>query len=138
MKYFIIVIISGLLLGCGSTARFGSYGSESESSGKENIVLETVTGTASYYAHEFHGRKTANGETYNMNDLTAAHRSFPFNTIVRVTNLSNGKSVELRINDRMPSFKGRIIDISLKAAKVIDMLTSGITEVKVEVLKWGN
>ena len=72
-----------------------------------------------------------------MYDLTAAHKTYPFNTIVRVTNLSTGKSVRLRINDRMPDYNPRIIDISYGAAIKLDMLTSGIAEVKLEVLKWG-
>jgi rare lipoprotein A len=134
MKYLLPVVVFVLFSGCGGTTRFPADPETGSYSGR---ALETVTGTASYYADKFHGGKTANGEIYNMNDLTAAHRSYPFNTIVRVTNLSNNKSVELRINDRMPAFKGRIIDISFKAAKVIDMVRSGIAEVKVEVLKWG-
>ncbi len=64
---------------------------------KEDRILETETGTASYYADEFNGRKTANGEIYNINELTAAHPSYPFNTFVRVTNVKNGKSVEVRL-----------------------------------------
>ena len=100
--------------------------------------MSTETGTASYYSDEFDGRKTANGEIYDMNELTAAHPSYPFNTLVRVTNVMNGKSVEVRINDRMPQFKNRIIDLSLAAAKKIDMIKAGIQEVKVEVLKWGS
>ena len=99
--------------------------------------LEIETGTASFYADEFDGKRTANGEVYDMNDLTAAHPSYAFNTIVKVTNLSNGKSVEVRINDRMPKFKGRVIDLSLAAAKKIEMVNTGIQEVKLEVIKWG-
>ena len=72
-----------------------------------------------------------------MYDLTAAHKTYPFNTIVRVTNLSNGKSVKIRVNDRMPDYNPRIIDLSYGAAIKLDMLTSGIAEVKLEVLKWG-
>ncbi len=90
-----------------------------------------------YYADEFNGRNTANGEVYDMNDFTAAHPFYPFNTIVKVINISNGKSVEVRINDRMPNFKERIIDLSLVAAKKIDMINAGIQDVKIEVLKWG-
>ena len=72
-----------------------------------------------------------------MNDLTAAHPSYPFNTMVKVTNLKNGKTVEVRINDRMPQFKNRIIDLSLAAAKKIEMINAGIQEVKIEVISWG-
>jgi rare lipoprotein A len=96
--------------------------------------LTTVTGIASYYGKEFHGRKTANGETFDMNAMTAAHRTLPFGTMVRVTNLSNDQSVTVRINDRGPFIKGRIIDLSYGAAKTIDLLSIG--QVKLEVLKY--
>jgi len=96
--------------------------------------LTTTTGIASYYGKEFHGRKTANGETFDMNAMTAAHRTFPFGTMVRVTNLANDKSVTVRINDRGPFIKGRIIDLSYGAAKEIDLLSVG--QVKLEVLKY--
>ena len=101
-------------------------------------VLESNIEIASYYSDDFHGKKTANGEIYNMYDYTAAHISYPFNTIVRVTNLSNDKEVILRINDRKPDTNGRAIDLSLKAAHELRMISSGITKVKVEVLEWGD
>lgn len=97
-------------------------------------VIESFTGTASYYADKFHGRKTANGETFNMNDLTAAHKTLPFGTIVKITNLKNDKSVKLRINDRGPFVKDRIIDVSLAAAKELDMLGTGTAEVRIDVI----
>ncbi len=89
-------------------------------------------GKASYYAHRFHGRTTANGERFNMHELTAAHKSLPFGSRVLVTNLANGKKVLVRINDRGPYIKGRIIDLSLEAAKEIDLLKRGVTEVRIE------
>ena len=89
---------------------------------------------ASYYAHKFHGRRTANGEIYDMEKLTAAHRTLPFNTKVRVTNLSNGKSVVLRINDRGPFKSGRIIDVSLRAARDLGFISDGIVKVRVKAL----
>jgi rare lipoprotein A len=97
-------------------------------------VTESISGTASYYADKFHGRKTANGEIFNMHDLTAAHKTLPFGTIVRVTNLSNNKSVKLRINDRGPFVKDRVIDVSLAAAKELDMLGTGTAEVRIEII----
>ncbi len=100
-------------------------------------VLESSLETASYYADEFNGRKTANGEVFNMNDLTAAHISYPFNTICRVTNLKNQKSVIVRINDRKPDTNDRAIDLSLSAAKEIDMINDGLAEVRVDILQWG-
>ena len=96
-----------------------------------------LQGIASYYADEFHGRTTANGETYDMYALTAAHRTLPFNSRVRVTNLDNGKSVVVRINDRGP-FKGeRIIDLSLAAAKEVDMIPRGTANVTIDVIGAG-
>ncbi|MDL1892954.1 septal ring lytic transglycosylase RlpA family protein [Sphingobacteriales bacterium CHB3] len=94
-------------------------------------------GIASYYAHDFHGRTTANGETYDMNTLTAAHPTLPFNTLVRVTNLDNNRSVEVRINDRGPFKGGRVIDLSLKAAKEIGLILNGTAPVTVEILELG-
>ncbi len=94
-------------------------------------------GYASWYGGKFHGRKTANGETYNMFAMTAAHRTLPFDTWVRVTNLENGRSVVVRINDRGPfkDKKKRIIDLSLGAAKELDMLEAGLVEVRLEILR---
>ena len=92
-------------------------------------------GTASFYSDQFHGRKTANGETFRKDQLTAAHPSLPFGTWVRVTNLSNGKDVVVRINDRGPFVKGRIIDLSLTAAKEIGIMQNGVVQVKLEALK---
>lgn len=89
-------------------------------------------GKASYYANRFHGRTTANGETFDMKEFTAAHRSLPFGTIVRVTNLNNGKMVFVKINDRGPYIKNRIIDLSKAAAKQLDLVDSGVGRVKIE------
>jgi len=97
----------------------------------------TYKGIASYYAHDFHGKKTANGEQFDMHALTAAHRSFPFNTKVRVTNSDNGKSCIVRVNDRGPFKLERILDLSLGAAEVLDMMKSGTANVTLEVLEWG-
>jgi rare lipoprotein A len=147
------------LIGCGSSSRYSSnenkaknkYPNESRKSSGDNKVLESVskddysnmtiletqTGVASYYSDKFDGKKTSSGEVFNKNDLTAAHLKYPYNTILRVINLLNNKSVILRINDRKPDFNGRIIDVSYGAAKKLEMLKSGITEVRIEVLKWG-
>ncbi|MCZ7608526.1 MAG: septal ring lytic transglycosylase RlpA family protein [Ignavibacterium sp.] len=139
LKIKLIISLNFLIIlaACSSTSR---YTKSSEESNRTNVsgYFEIQTGIASFYAEEFNGRKTASGEIYNMNELTAAHPSYPFNTIVVVTNQKNNKSVRVRINDRMPGFKNRIIDLSLKAAEKIDMIRDGIQEVKVEVLKWGN
>ena len=99
---------------------------------------KTMKGVSSFYADDFHGKLTANGEIYDMYGLTAAHKTLPLNTIVRVTNLSNNKSLILRINDRGPYVKGRILDCSYGAAKKLDFIAQGTTDVKVEVIEWGD
>ena len=91
---------------------------------------KTITGWASYYKS---GKRTANGERFDPMGLTAAHRSLPFGTKVLVTNLRNGKSVVVRINDRGPFIKGRVIDLSLGAARVVGLQRSGVAKVKFEV-----
>lgn len=95
---------------------------------------KTFTGIASWYGKYFHGKKTANGEIYDMDAMTAAHKELPFNTRVRVVNLRNGKSVVVRINDRGPYIKGRIIDLSRRAAGELGMFFSGTAKVRVEIL----
>ncbi len=94
----------------------------------------TQRGIASWYGHPYHGRRTSNGEVYDMDKLTAAHLSLPFNTWVRVTNLDNKESVEVRINDRGPFIKGRIIDLSREGAKRIEMIGPGTARVRVRVV----
>lgn len=92
------------------------------------------TGTASWYGHPYHGRTAASGEIYNMENLTAAHRTLPFGTWVRVHNLENGKNVEVRVNDRGPFYNGRVIDLSHAAAGAIDMIGLGVARVRIEVI----
>lgn len=91
------------------------------------------TGIASWYGIPYHGRHAANGEIYDMNQLTAAHRTLPFGSIVRVTSLTNSKSVTVRITDRGPFIDGRIIDLSREAARRIDMIGPGIMQVRLEL-----
>ena len=93
--------------------------------------------TASYYAEDFHGKRTSNGERFNMNDYTCAHKSLPFNTILKVTNLANGKSCEVRVNDRGPFVASREIDLSKAAAVKLGMIGNGTTKVKLEIVKKG-
>lgn len=100
-------------------------------------AARTIDGSASWYGGKFHGRTTANGETYNMNAMTAAHRSLAFGTRVRVTNTRNGRAVEVRINDRGPFIGGRVIDLSRSAAQEIGMINSGTAPVRIEVLGRG-
>jgi rare lipoprotein A len=95
----------------------------------------TYVGIASWYGDDYHGKRTANGEIYNQYKLTAAHRTLPFNTLVRVTNLKNGRSVVVRINDRGPFIRGRIIDLSYAAAGEIGMVDDGIQKVELRILQ---
>ncbi|WP_226896435.1 septal ring lytic transglycosylase RlpA family protein [Poseidonibacter ostreae] len=97
-------------------------------------VNDEFTGIASWYGPNFHAKKTSNGETYDMYALTAAHKTLPMNTVVRVDNLENGKNVVVRINDRGPFVDGRIIDLSNTAAHAIDMVRKGTARVKITVL----
>ena len=97
--------------------------------------VAVLQGKASFYYGRWIGRKTANGEIYRAKDVTAAHKTLPFNTMARVTNLKNGKSVMVRINNRGPYIKGRIIDLSLVAAQQIEMTKAGVVPVRVEVLR---
>ena len=91
-------------------------------------------GVASWYGEDFHAKTTANGEAYNMNTLTAAHRTLPLPSIVRVTNMENGRSLVLRVNDRGPYVKNRIIDVSKRAAELLGFKTKGTAKVRVEIL----
>jgi rare lipoprotein A len=142
-----VVLVS--LLGCSSSSRFAGQGERiketrsqqrTEQSRKITTgkILLTLEGVISYYAHDFHGKQTSNGETFDMHDLTAAHRTFPFGTRVRVTNLENNKTVIVRVNDRGPFKEGRIMDVSLGAAKEIDLILNGTARARLEVLEWGN
>jgi rare lipoprotein A (peptidoglycan hydrolase) len=99
-----------------------------------NQVGYMQEGVASYYADQFHGRRTANGERFDMHELTCAHPRIRFNTELKVTNLINGKSVVVRVNDRGPYVDNRVIDLSLAAAKKLDMVRSGTTRVRCEVV----
>ena len=117
--------ISPILSGCPIQKEMASRGL---------IAREAWEGVASWYGKYFHGRITANGETYNMWALTAAHKELAFGTVVRVTHLVNGKSVDVRINDRGPFIEGRIIDLSMQAAREIGMKEEGIVDVKIELI----
>lgn len=101
---------------------------------RPSVLRDLGTGVASYYGRRFHGRLTANGERFNMNAMTAAHKTLPFGTRVRVTNPRNGRSVTVRINDRGPFIKGRTIDLSRGAAERIGMIASGHARVKLDIV----
>jgi rare lipoprotein A len=114
-------------LGCSTTPRY-----------RVNRGLDAVqTGIASYYGLDYHGRQTASGEIFDMHGLTAAHTSLPFGTKIKVTNLDNDRQVIVRVNDRGPFVKGRVLDLSYGAAKELDMIESGTAPVRIEVLEFG-
>lgn len=159
LKYIVLISSVVVFWSCGSSPRFTSKDtppeakttekpvrelrtkSEEQTGYKEfhNVtVLESQTGTASYYADDFHGNLTSNGEIYDMYGISAAHPTYPEGTVVRVTNLSNNLSEILRINDRMPVHPDRIIDLSYGAAEKLEMINDGLADVKIEVLKWGD
>ena len=96
---------------------------------------ETIVGIASYYATKFHGKRTASGERFNSKVLTAAHLTLPFGTLLKVTNLRNMKTVIVRVNDRGPHVRGRIVDLSRAAAELIGMRHTGTARVELEILK---
>ena len=125
MKRLMIVFLSLNILAC--TAAFASK--------SEQLIGHKEVGKASFYANKFQGRKTASGEIFEQNAKTAAHKKLPFGTTVKVTNLKNGKHVVVRINDRGPFVKGRIIDLSRSAFMVINNLDSGIIKVRIEVVQ---
>ena len=105
--------------------------------GKAKVQIRRIkaeSGVASWYGKKFHGRLTANGETYDMNQMTAAHKTLPFNTRVRVVDLESHKSIIVRINDRGPFIEGRIIDLSRKAASELGLLFKGVAKVRLEIL----
>jgi rare lipoprotein A len=101
---------------------------------QDNPVGYTATGNASWYGNNFHGRKTANGEVYDMHDLSAAHPTLPLPSYVRVTNLSNGRSVMVRVNDRGPFTHNRVIDVSSQAASMLDFKRAGTAKVQIEYI----
>jgi peptidoglycan lytic transglycosylase len=100
-----------------------------------STALTTETGLASWYGPPYHNRRGSNGEVYNMHAMTAAHRTFPLGSIVRVTNLKTGHSAMVRITDRGPFIPGRVVDLSLAAARKLDVYQPGVAEVKVELLQ---
>ncbi len=130
---FLVLFALAVAVGCSSAPRR----EKQEEGSSEADVVRVLRGKAVFYGDKWHGRKTASGERFSQHKMTAAHRSLPLGTRVRVTNLSNGKSVVVRINDRGPfgRDRSRIIDLSKAAARQLDFIDSGWTRVKVEVLK---
>ena len=141
-KNFSNIILVSLILyittSCAADTRFGRQVTRiNRDSTSRFYEGQKLYGTSSYYAEKFHGRKTANGEIYDMYGLTAAHKELPFGTIILVRNLDNNKTVRVRINDRGPFKSDRILDVSLKAAYEIDLVEHGTAEVEIQILKLG-
>lgn len=120
IKYFILLVAAANLISCARMTYFPGG--------------EVQEGIASWYGPDFHGKPTSSKEIYDMHDMTAAHNTLPFGTFVMVKNLTNGKSAIVRINDRGPFVKERVIDLSYAAARVLDMVEPGTAPVRVEVL----
>jgi rare lipoprotein A len=139
-KILLTVII--LLVSCGSSIAYGDYVNTTGMSRKQIESIKnhpkTQIGIASYYGKKFHKKRTANGEIFNMYKVSAAHKSYPLGTKVRVTNLENGKSLKLVINDRGPFVSGRIIDLSYKAARKLGFVNQGTVKVRIDVLRLGD
>jgi rare lipoprotein A len=157
-----ILLFAGIISGCSQAARFTAehpnskpntssetrkkYQQSNEDTNESSAIISRINrnngsssarihGYASYYSDQFHGKPTASGEIYDKGQLTAAHPTFPFGSLVAVHNLKNGKTVVVRINDRGPFKEGRIIDLSKSAAEALDMIADGIVEVEIELVE---
>lgn len=122
----VFLLAQFLLSGCGGKERKAQI---------PTVATDGFVGIASWYGNPHHGRRTANGERYDKSAFTAAHRTLPYNTLVQVKNLENGKQVKVRINDRGPFANNRIIDLSYAAAEAIGMIRAGRARVRLEVLR---
>lgn len=131
----VVLSLSACLAGCAARAP------APKASPSPTRILEVREGLASYYGQEFHGKMAASGVRFDMNAMVAAHPSYPFGTLVRVTNLRNGRSVRVRIQDRGPAPRPRadgvIIDLSRGAAQALGFIPNGRTRIRLEVLGWG-
>lgn len=124
LKFLIILLLPVVMIGCSSF----------KSKSPTDLIGYTQSGKASFYADKFESRKTASGEIYRQSLKTAAHKRLPFGTKLKVTNLANGKSVVVRVNDRGPFVSGRIIDLSKSAFSVIGHTSAGLVSVQIEVI----
>ena len=133
-KLILAIVIAIALIGCSSTNKKTVSYPKSHINSSKFKLNKAIKGKASWYGDYFHGKKTASGEKYNMHNLTAASKTLPFGTIVKVENLSNGKSVKVKINDRGPYVEGRMIDLSRASFKKIAPLGAGVIDVEVTIL----
>lgn len=130
VKVLFLLLFLAVLAGCSTAPQ-----PRTDPGPRHKLERYHETGKASFYADKFQNRKTANGERYNAHQPTAAHRTLPFGTKVKVTNVNNGKSVVVRINDRGPFVRGRVIDLSRSAFANIGDLSAGLVKVRLEVLR---
>lgn len=130
------------VVSCGPSIAYGDYVNSNGMSRKQIEAIKNhprvQVGIASYYGSKFHKKRTANGEIFNMYKVSAAHKTYPLGTKVKVTNLENGKSIKLIINDRGPFAKSRILDLSYKAARKLDFVNQGTTKVRIDVIRLGD
>ena len=155
IKFLSYILIGLFCITCSASPRYQSGGKKVPSVTKKqnkkkenkrskinkskiNKSKKVYRGISSYYGPNFHGKLTANGEIFDMYGVTAAHKEFPFNTVVRVTNENNGKSHIIRINDRGPYVGNRILDCSFGAAKKLGFVGDGTAPVKIEIIEWGD
>lgn len=149
-RVLVLGVVVLLVAGCASEPRYTSgkrpAGKRTASRPSPRTLSATskvrkgmvLTGISSFYGPDFHGKTTANGEVYDMYGISAAHKTLPFNTIVRVTNLNNSRKLIVRINDRGPYVKGRMLDLSYGAALKLGFVADGTTKVRVQVLEVGD
>jgi len=143
MNRYLLLALCLLFADCTNAPRYGKSVGTRKKSNPRNLktakrIPKLITGVSSFYGSDFHGKLTANGEVFDMYGLTAAHKTLPLNTIVRVTNLTNNKTLILRINDRGPYVKGRILDCSYGAAKKLDFILQGTAKVRIEIIEVGD
>lgn len=136
-KYSLILMMAVCAIMATACTKPGGHSSLQlkDASSKKDPPDTVIFGRASWYGVPFHGRTTANGERYNMYALTAAHKSLPFGSTLRVINLTNNRIVTVRVNDRGPYIPGRVLDLSYAAATELDMIHEGVGKVKIEVYK---
>ena len=144
IKLFLLILILSLYA-CTASPRYTSGTASKKNKTAKKFTKKSkddkktiYKGVSSYYGPKFHGNLTANGEVYDMYGVTAAHKTLPFNTVARVTNLDNNKSLILRINDRGPYIDGRILDCSYGAAKKLGFLKEGTANVEIRIIEWGD
>ncbi len=144
MRFAVVLMLVVFAVGCSRGYDRAGIQDPAKSLGTANVAAgpdgreHSMVGKASWYGKKFHGRTTASGEPYDMYAFTAAHKTLPFHTIVRVTDPKSRKSVVVRISDRGPFTKGRVIDLSWAAASDLGMIDAGVVPVRLEVLQWGN